>query len=301
MPALRQDIEIPATGATLRGWLYLPSDVTRPSPAVVMSHGFSAVKEMFLAEYAEVFAGAGLAVIVYDQRGFGASDGSPRQEIDPVQQMRDVRDVITWASTRPEVDARRIGLWGSSYSGGHALQVAAVDKRVRCVVAQVPLVSGWRSIQRLVRGDMVAGLRAMCDGDRASRFAGNAPAMIPVVSNDPLQPCALPPMDGWAWFSRVAAERAPNWRNEITLRSFEMACEYEPGLLIERISPTPMLMIVARDDHLTPADIALQAYERALEPKQLVLVPGGHFDAYGPAFAATSGAARDWFARHLIG
>ena len=73
---------------------------------------------------------------------FGASDGSPRQEVDPIAQIRDYRDAITFAETLPGTDPARIGVWGSSYSGGHVLIVAAIDRRVKCVVSQVPMVSG---------------------------------------------------------------------------------------------------------------------------------------------------------------
>lgn len=75
--------------------------------------------------------------------------------------------------------------------------------------------------------------------------------------------------------------------------------EYEPGVYIGWVSPTPLLLVVARDDHLTVADEALAAYNQALEPKKLVLVPGGHFDAYVGGFAVASAAARDWFVEHL--
>jgi uncharacterized protein len=80
-----------------------------------------------------------------------------------------------------------------------------------------------------------------------------------------------------------------------------MLMEYEPGIYIDRISPTPLLLVVAAGDVLTPADLALEAYERALEPKKLVVLPGGHFGAYtGPDFDLSSGAARDWLVQHLI-
>ena len=296
---MRTDIGFNAEGTTLRGWFYRPDDADKPCPAVVMAHGFSAVKEMYLDRYAEVFAAAGLAVLVFDHRGFGASDGTPRQEIDPVAQIRDYRHALSFAATRADVDAQRLGVWGTSYSGGHALVVGAIDRRVKCVVAQAPLISGWRNVQRLVRADLLAPLRAMCDADRAARFNGVAPALLPVVSADPLAPCALPTLDAWPWFSATAAARAPAWRNELTLRSFEMLMEYEPGATIERNSPTPLLMIVAKQDHVTVADEALAAYERALQPKQLVLLAGGHFDAYVNEFDAASAAARDWLCEHL--
>src|SRR5215218_1507328 len=89
--AMRQDIEFDAEGVTVRGWLDLPDGVSGPVPTVVMAHGFSAVKEMFLDSFAEAFAAGGLGALVFDNRNFGASDGEPRQEIDPWAQVRDYR------------------------------------------------------------------------------------------------------------------------------------------------------------------------------------------------------------------
>ena len=91
--------------------------------------------------------------------------------------------------------------------------------------------------------------------------------------------------------------RASAWQNVVTLRSVELFMAYEPGAYIELISPTPLLMVVALGDHLTVADEALGAYERARQPKKLVMLKGGHFDAYVADFDAASGAARDWFRR----
>src|ERR671918_2190790 len=145
---MRQDIEFDAEGVTLRGWLYLPDEATGSVPTVVMAHGFSAVKEMYLDSYAEAFAAGGLGALVFDNRNFGASDGEPRQEIDPWAQVRDYRHAITWAQTRPEVDPDRIGVWGTSYSGGHRLVLGAIDNRVPGGVAQVPLASGFPNIPR---------------------------------------------------------------------------------------------------------------------------------------------------------
>lgn len=296
---MRSDVEFDAGGVTLRGWLYVPDGASGPVPTVVMAHGFSAVKEMYLDRFAEAFAAAGLGALVYDNRNFGASDGEPRQEIDPWAQVRDYRDAISYAASRDEIDAERIGVWGSSYSGGHVLVVGAIDRRVRCVSCQVPLISGHRNARRIVRADFLAPVGAMFDADRAARYAGGAPAMIPVVDEDPMAPSALPTPDSYAWFTQTGATRAPSWRNEVTLRSVEMFWEYEPGAYIEWVSPTPLLMVVAAKDHLTVSDLAIAAYERALEPKRLVVLPGGHFDAYTDAFDDAAGAAADWFGQHL--
>src|SRR5216684_5262262 len=243
----RRDIEFNAEGVILRGWFYAAE--ASPAPAVVMAHGFSAVKEMYLDSFAEVFNGAGLNVLVFDNRNFGASDGEPRLEIDPWAQVRDYRDAITYARTRPEVDRDRIGVWGSSYSGGHVMVVGAIDRRVKCVVAQVPLVSGYRNILRLVRADFIAGARAQFDQDREARFAGHPPAMIPVVNADPAAQSALPTADSYQWFTETGNTRAPAWKNEVTVRTVEMLMEYEPVTYIERVSPTPLLMVIAAGDH----------------------------------------------------
>ena len=296
----RRDIEFDAEGVTLRGWHYPAGDAgTGGAPAVVMAHGFSAVKEMYLDSFAEVFAAAGLNVLVFDYRCFGASDGEPRQEIDPWAQVRDYRHAITYLHTVPEVDPGRIGIWGSSYSGGHVLMVGAIDRRVKAVVCQVPMISGHDNMRALVRADLIAGFRSAFEGDRAARYTGAAPAMVPVVSENPMVAAALPTADSFQWFTESAADRAPSWRNEVTVRSVEMFTEYEPGTYLPWISPTPLLMLVAREDHLTPAELAIAAFQRANEPRRLVIMPGGHFDAYVKGFEASSSAARDWFAEHL--
>jgi len=126
------------------------------------------------------------------------------------------------------------------------------------------------------------------------------PGRCEVVAEDPLAPSALPTPDSWQWFTETGDTRAPSWRNEVTLRTLEMLMEYDPGSYIDRVSPTPLLMVVAAGDVLTPSDLALEAYEQAREPKKLVVLPGGHFGAYtGPDFDLSSSAARDWLLQHL--
>jgi fermentation-respiration switch protein FrsA (DUF1100 family) len=296
---MRCDVEFDAEGVTLRGWLYTPDHAEGALPAVVMAHGFSAVKEMYLDRYAEVFSAAGLAALVFDNRSFGASEGNPRYEIDPWQQVRDYRHAITWLSRQPGINRERIGVWGSSYSGGHSLVLGAIDRRIKCVASQVPLVSGSRNLARLVRADMMPALRMQFEADREARYAGEAPAMIPVVTSEVNGVAALPTADSWQWFTETAKARAPSWHNQVTLRTVEMLGEYEPGSYIDRISPTPLMMLIADRDHLAVADEAFAAYNRALEPKRLVILKGGHFDAYVKAFEQASGAARDWFVEHL--
>ncbi|MBE0616863.1 MAG: alpha/beta hydrolase [Proteobacteria bacterium] len=298
---MRKDAEFRAEdGVTLRGSLYQPDRSKVPVPAIVMAHGYSATKEMYLDKFAEVFCAAGMAVLVYDNRNLGASDGEPRQHIDPWRQVSDYRDAITFVGSLPGVDKGRIGIWGSSYSGGHVLVVAAIDRRVKCVVSQVPLISGLRNARRLIRSDFFAAVRANFDADREARYAGKPPAMIPVAAEKLGDPCALPTEDTRQFFLETCKTLAPSWRNECTLQSVELFTEYEPGIYIPNICPTPFMLVVALGDHLVPADIACAAFETALQPKKLLTLPGGHFEAYvEPAFSVSSVAQRDWFVEHL--
>lgn len=169
-----EDISFQTSDAvTLRGW-FIPSTCTATSPnrhlpCLVLSHGLTALKEMDLGLFASHFAAAlPLHCLVFDQRGFGASDaapGQPRGEIIPAVQISDLRDAVTYAQARPDVDAGRVGLWGSSYSGGHVLWAGAVDRRVRAVLSQVPMVDGWENARRLMRADLLPGIeRAFQDG-----------------------------------------------------------------------------------------------------------------------------------------
>ncbi|MCF7552291.1 alpha/beta hydrolase [Pseudonocardia sp. WMMC193] len=299
---MRQNVEFRTEdGTVLRGWWYA-GEGPGPRPGIVMAHGFSATKEMYLDDFAELFHEAGFDVLVYDNRNLGESDGPVPGEIDPWQQVRDYRDAITWFSGQEGVDAGRIGIWGSSYSGAHVLVVAAIDRRVRCVVSQVPLVTGLQNARRLVRSDFWEGLRAGFDADRRARLAGEAPAMIPVAfEHAPDEPAALPTQDTHDFFFGPIRDRAKTWRNEVTLRSVELFTEYEPHAYLARISPTPLLMVVATGDVLTPCDLAVSAYEQALEPKRLLLLDGGHFDAYvDEAFEISGAAQRQWFTDHLM-
>lgn len=297
---MRRDIEFKTDdGTTLRGWHYTPDSGTAKHPTIVMAHGFSAVKEMYLDKFAEHFAEEGLASLVFDNRNFGASDGKVRQEIDPWQQVRDYRDAITFAETLASTDVDRIGVWGSSYSGAHVIVVGALDRRVRCVSSQVPLISGHANARRLVRADFIAGFQSAMAADRRARYRGEAPTMVPVVAENPLDASALPTPDSWKWFTDTHKLRAPSWRNEVTLRSVEMFMDYEPGVYLPFVSPTPLQIVVALGDHLTVADEALAGFERALHPKRLVVLKGGHFDAYVGGFKEASTAASSWFNKHL--
>jgi uncharacterized protein len=296
---MRNDVEFDAAGTILRGWLFEPEAVDTKLPAVVMAHGFSALKEMDLDRYAEAFAAAGLAVLVYDNRNLGASDGQPRWEIDPVAQMRDYSHAITYARTRAEIDPERIGVWGTSYTGGLVLIAAALDKRIKCVVSQVPFISGYETMLQVMPIEARTQFYEMIYRERDEIAAGLPPTTVQVCTDDPAKPLTAPGRRTHEYFHSHVRNKNLDWQNKVTLRSLELRLEYEVSPYIGRISPTPLLMIVADNDTITPTDISLRAFEQALEPKKLVLIRGDHYDPYLDKFNQSCESARDWFVRYL--
>ena len=203
-----EPIEFVVEGDRVRGTLYLPAQARGPVGAVALAHGWSMVAGGDLEDYAAAIVEQGLAALTFDFRNLGRSDGQPRQEIDPQRQIQDFRAAISYLRRRPEVDRERIGIWGSSYSGGHALTVAAIDKRVKCVVSQVPTTSGFLAAQRRVRYDKAQVLQAAFEADREARDAGQPPAMLRMVDADPEAPVAYPGPDSHAYMTGEA-QRCP--------------------------------------------------------------------------------------------
>ena len=297
---MRRDIEFNADGVTLRGWFYTPDKAKGPFACVVMAHGFSGTKEMTLDKFAEVFATAGLSVLVYDNRCLGSSGGEPRSEIDPTWQRRDYRTAISYAQTLPEVDPARIGIWGTSYTGGTVCAVGAIDRRVKAIVSQVPFMRGHHNLQQFLPITAVEGFRKMLDDDRLRRLKGEPSAYMKMCSLDPTEPHVFP---GTATYNFIHhfVNSDPNctWENRVTLRSIEYMMEYDVMGYMEYISPTPLLMIVSDYDTTTPTDIALACFDKVQGPKKLAVIKADHYAAYIEKFAETSVLARDWFVEHL--
>lgn len=296
---MRRDVEFPAVDVTLRGWIYTPDSGTGPFPTVVVAHGFTAVKEQSLDQLGEALAAAGVAALVYDHRCLGASDGLPRRHIDPWAQIRDYRHAISFAETLDEVASDRIGVWGTSYSGAHAIVVAAIDKRVKAGCSQVPMIAGLGMVQRhMDTMQKWYPLLDALDEDRRIWARGEEPSRICVVSQDPDVPHVLAGARSFNFFDHFK-DKAPNWQNDITLRSIDLALEYDPRPFVELLNTTPYQFIISEDDLATPSDLQLEAYGRIRGPKELVVIPGDHYTSYLEYLPIAANAAADFFRRHL--
>jgi uncharacterized protein len=294
----RRDVEFPVEGGDhLRGWLFVPTDAGGPRPAISMAHGYAGIKEHGIEPFARAFAEAGFVVLLHDHRNFGASDGAVRHDVDPWRQVADWRRAISFLESLPEVDATRIGVWGTSYAGGHVIVLGATDRRIRAVVSQVPTISGFEQGLRRIPPDAIVALENAFSEDERAQLRGEPPRRQLIVSADPSLPASYRSKDAIDFYLQPIPPGI--WENTVTSRSTRAARMYEPGIWIPRVSPTPLLMVVALNDTITVTDLALAAYERALEPKKLVTIPGGHFDPYLGQFQKSSSAAVAWFREHL--
>jgi fermentation-respiration switch protein FrsA (DUF1100 family) len=229
-----------------------------------MSHGFSAVKEQGLDGFARGFRDAGFVVLAFDYRFLGASDGTPRGRIIPSEQHDDNRAALAWLSKQPGVDPTRIGIWGSSYSGGHALFMGAMDPRIKVVVAQVPAIHTAQSLIAMAGREGFNGYLDLLAQDHETRNAGQPGGEIPVVAPEG-EPSVLATADSYAWFQSSGARDAPNWLNSTSLESVARLAEYWPAAFIDLISPKPLLIQAASQDTLIPIDQVRAAFARAGE------------------------------------
>lgn len=290
----KQDVTFASEGMRCAGWLFLPEG-DGPWPAIAMAHGLSAVKEMSLEPFAEGFAAAGFAVLCFDYRHSGASEGE-RGVIFPELQQEDYRNAVTYLSEHQRVDSRRIGVWGTSLSAGHVLEVAAHDRRVKAVYSQVPSVNRWSAMKRNLTPEGISSMLAMLDADRVRRFKGEPGQSIAITA-----PQDTPSLTGPDYYQLHVdwTQDAPSWHNGITLHSVERLLDFYPGAYIDRISPTPLMMVVALRDSLTPTDLALDAFTAAREPKELVLLDSDHYEIYKAPQEAIGHAVR-FFNRWLV-
>ena len=285
----RTDIEFPAhDGTTLRGWLYQPSADGTTRPGIVMTHGFSATKEMALDPYAEVFCAGGLAVLVYDHRCLGSSDGEPRQLVDPWAQSRDTIAALDWLEGIEGIDPTRLGLWGSSFSGGHALVVGALDQRVGAVAANVPFVGRPEAMQTDddAFDRLAVGVRTHTQG------VDDPVGPLPVVAERGMDGGAVMPQPEAAeWFLDEGRRAGSRWQNWVLLPGGSSMGDFDPAIALARLH-TPTLLVVASEDRVAPTSAGLAAFELLPGAKELLVIEGHHFTPYaGEALAESATAA----------
>ena len=282
-------------GVKIAGDWYAADGANRP--VVVLCHGFTGVKGMVLPNVAQHLAAAGFNALAFDYRFFGESDGTPRGRIIPLEQIRDIRAAITYVQSRGEVDAKKIGLWGTSFGGGNAVAAAAADQRVRCLVANIAVMRGTRWLRSLRGPEQWYQLLDRVDEHRKKRVLTGETIDVNPFEIMPVDAETVP-------FIRRHWADVPNLPRTITLDSVEAVLEHDPQGVIHNISPRPLLMLAVERDQIVPNEETVEAFGQANEPKKLVWLPRrlGHWGAYvGEGFDLVMAETLSWFEQWLSG
>ncbi|MCM1965883.1 alpha/beta hydrolase [Streptomyces sp. G1] len=282
------NVAFDSDGVRLAGDLFLPDAAENPVPGVVMAPGFGGVKEMLMRPYAASLNEAGIAVLIFDYAGFGHSDGEPRQHLNLDAQQNAYRHALDYLAACPGIDADRLGVFGTSMSGGHALAVAASDSRVRSTVVLIPFTG-------LDTSTLGPEFLAMFEDAARRQAAGEAPQMI-ASTGKPGTIAAMTSDGAWEWMERMTAD-APTYRNEVTLASLWNLANYHPAFNLKAIT-SPVHAILATDDAITPAPAARSALS-AVPQLDVVEIPQTHFELFTDHLQETIDLTTRWFEHDL--
>lgn len=287
-PGFQRTVSFPAGRDTVVGTLYAARSRALEGPvgvpALVMGHGLSMTRDSGLARYAERFAQVGITVLAFDYRCFGDSSGEPRELVSARQQVQDYHAALSFVRSQPGIDAARVAIWGTSYSGGVALQAAYEDGRQAALVMQVPNVdnaaTGLFMASQLVRRAPVRGawLALSAVLDFAAGALGRAPVHIKAMGRE----------GEWAAYvndasvAHVDGFKGAAWKNRIALRDFVRLPVFRPVIHAGKIK-SPMFIATADRDDLTPVAPVLRAARLAGKQAELHRYDVTHFEVYNGA------------------
>lgn len=299
MECQREDVEFYSGTAICHAWLYRPLTSSGGlRPCIMMAHGLGGTRDAGLEPYALKFADAGYAVLLFDYRHFGASDGEPRQLLSVKRQLKDWTSAIGYARSLPGIDPAKIALWGTSFSGGHVIVAAARDGRVAAVSAQGPMmdtIAATRSYLRtagffnFLKSGVLGGL------DLIRAILGMSPIYVPLVGS-PRKLAAMCSVDAVPGYGAITP---PHWRNQICARYVLTMSGYRPIAHAAKL-PCPALIQVCMQDNLVPASSAVATARKIGAQAELKQYECGHFDIYvGEYFERASNEQLAFFNRVL--
>ncbi|KAI1811658.1 DltD N-terminal domain protein [Poronia punctata] len=286
-------------GLTLRGTLY-PAAGSEPGPAIVMTPGFNLTRRTLMPKIAVVFQGNGVTALAYDPRTLGSSDGVPRNNIHPGQQVSDYHDAVTFLKSDPRVDQNKIAIWGMSFSGAVALSAAALDPRVRLIIAVCPLTT-WELPENRSRGVMSKAMQ-----DRESQITGNKPLYLPMINLKGENPTGFGAGSGAQELHLVqrSLQELPDFEINTTIQTYYNIRTWNPFHTLRLLSQTPTILITPEEDRISLAEKQKDLiYEKLTGPRFMHVVPGkGHMDIFdGESFGSTMQMQVDFIRRHLSG
>lgn len=272
---MREDVAFTSGGTRCAAWWYRSGD--EPGrPCVVMAHGIGGTRDSGLEPFAQAFCDGGFDVLLFDYRGFGASEGEPRQEVDFRRHREDFVAAAAFARTLDGVDGARIALWGTSYAGGHVLPAAVADGRIAAVISQNGAVDLAAALVASA-GDPRVTARLLAAGvkDLVASLRGRPRHLMPIVG--PPGSAAVLNTPGAQDAMRQIA--GPTWRNEMTAREMLVIATNRPTTSAADL-PCPALFVIGDQDDICPPGPIEKAAFKAAGRAEVRRYPTGHFDIY---------------------
>ncbi len=292
---MKREVEFYSEGFKLCGDVYVPDDLApgEKRAAVLLCHGYTGVKDLYLPDNARVLNSAGYVAMAFDYKGWGDSEGT-RSRLAPYSRVIDVQAAMTFLGLQPEVDAQRIGIYGTSYGGATVSWVGAVDQRAKCIVSVVGIGHGARWMSRVRRVDEWYDLQERSKVDREKRASTGQSEMVDRSE-------ILLPDRQSAELAAAARRNNPAAVGTIPMEYVDDTVGFNPEWIVDKISPRPILFITTDDDRLVLPEESEQLYAHAGEPKKLVVLKGyGHYEVYAePAFSEVMAATLDWCQKYL--
>jgi pimeloyl-ACP methyl ester carboxylesterase len=297
---LEKKVEFNSSGYKLKGILTIPEGFAGDRPLVVMAGGWCYTKEIVMPHYGKEFHAIGCATLAFDYRNFGESEGAVRQDLNPWEQIEDIRNAVSFAETLEGIDKKRIGLMGISYAGGHAIITGAIEPRLAFIISTVPVIDGWLTARRCHGETRFAELQKVVADDRKARFEGKPSGTIAQ------SPKADPGKELTAWpfphiysgFMAIKEKEAPLHEHWTTIESVEWLLRYQVIPYAQRIFEKPVLVAIAKGDNITSSDLEIDMFNAIPSPhKQFVSIGGvDHMSLYTkPQDLAKIGkASADW-------
>ena len=292
---MKRPVEFYSEGFKLCGDVYIPDDLSpgEKRAAVLLCHGYTGVKDLYLPDNARVLNEHGYVVMTFDYKGWGDSEGV-RSRLAPYSRVMDVQAAMTFLGMQPEVESDKIGLYGTSYGGATVVWVGAVDPRAKCIVSVVGVGHGARWMSRVRRVDEWFDLQERSVEDRKKRAATGKSEYVERSE-------ILLPDRQSAELAAAARRNNPSAVNTIPLEYVDDTIAFNPEWIVDKISPRPVLFITSDNDRLVLPEESEQLYAHAKEPKKLVVLKGpGHYEVYAePTFSEVMTATMDWYKEHL--
>jgi len=290
----REDVWFNSGSDRISAWLYRPAS-DGDAPLLVMAHGLGAVRTMRLDAYAERFCEAGYACLVFDYRNFGDSEGAPRQLLDIRMQLQDWTVAVAYARTLSGIDPNRIGLWGTSFGGGHVIATAARLPGIAAVVSQCPFTDSIASLGAM-SPLISARITALAVRDLIGARLGRPPVMVQTAGR-PGEVALMHAPDAYPGFLGLVPDGV-EMRNEVAARIGLKLLPYRPGRLAAKV-PCPILFCVCETDTVAPSG-PTRRYAATAPRGEIKLYPEGHFEIYvGDAFERVLADQLEFLSRHL--